>query len=43
MNEMVNKFLLAEETFTHEIHLSQLGFTYRARGHLLQTKKEYKN
>ena len=30
MNEIVNKFLLAGDKFMPEIHLKQLGFTYRA-------------
>ena len=28
MNEIVNKFLLAGDTFMPELHLRQLGFTY---------------
>ena len=39
MNEIVSKFLLAEETFIHEIHLKQLGFTYRARGPFTTNKE----
>ena len=39
MNEVVNKFLLAEETFMHKIHLRQLGFTYRARGPFTTNKE----
>ena len=30
MNEIVNKFLLAGDTFMPETHLKQPGFTYRA-------------
>ena len=30
MNELVNKFLLAEDKFMPEIHLRQPGFTYSA-------------
>ena len=30
MKEIVNKFLLAGDTFMPEIHLKQPGFTYRA-------------
>ena len=32
MNETVNKFLLAGNTFMPEIHLRQPGFTYSACG-----------
>ena len=42
MNETVNKFLLADDKFMPEMHSEQLGFTYNA-GHLLKTKKEFKN
>ena len=28
MNEIVNKFLVADDTFMPEIHLKQPGFTY---------------
>ena len=34
MNETVNKFLLAEDTFKPEKHLTQPGFTYSACGSL---------
>ena len=30
MNEIVNKFLLAEDKFMPEMHLKQPGFTYSA-------------
>ena len=30
MNEIVNKFLLAEDAFMSEMHLKQPGFTYSA-------------
>ena len=30
MNEIVNKFLLADNKFMPEIHLKQPGFTYSA-------------
>ena len=30
MNEIVNKFLLADDKFLHEMHLKQPGFTYSA-------------
>ena len=39
MNEIVNKFLLAEDRFMPEMHLKQLGFTYTKK----QTKKELKS
>ena len=32
MNEIVNKFLLARDKFTPEMHLRQPGFTYSACG-----------
>ena len=32
MNEILNKFLLAEDKFMPEIHLKQPGFTYSAFG-----------
>ena len=32
MNEIVHKFLLAEDTFMPEMHLKQPGFTYSACG-----------
>ena len=32
MNEIVNKFLLAVNKFMPEMHLTQPGFTYSARG-----------
>ena len=32
MNEIVNKFLLAGDTFMTEMHLKQPGFTYSACG-----------
>ena len=28
MNEIVNKFLLADDKFMREMHLKQTGFTY---------------
>ena len=43
MNEIVNKFLLAGDTFTPEMHLKQPRFTYSAVYHLLKIKTEYKN
>ena len=32
MNKIINKFLLAGDTFMPEIHLRQPGFTYSACG-----------
>ena len=43
MNEIVNKFLLAGDTFMPEMHLKQPGFTYSASGPLLKIKKKFKN
>ena len=40
MNEIVNKFLLAGDTFMPEMHLRQSGFTYSACG--TSTKKKNK-
>ena len=39
MNELVNKFLLARDTFMPEIHLRQLGFTYSAYGSFARNKE----
>ena len=39
MNEIVNKFLLAGDTFMPEIHLKQPGFTYSACGPFAKNKK----
>ena len=38
MNEIVNKFLLAGDTFMPKMHLKQLGFTYRAYGPFTKNK-----
>ena len=43
MNELVNKFLLAEDKSKHEINLRQPGFKYSACGPFTKKKKEYKN
>ena len=43
MNEIVNKFILAGEKFTPEMHLKQPRFTYSACGPLLKTKIELKS
>ena len=42
MNEIVNKFLLARDKFTPEMHLKQTGFTYSACGPFTKNK-EFKN
>ena len=39
MNEIVNKFLLAGNKFMPEMHLKELGFTYRACGSFTKNKK----
>ena len=39
MNEIVNKFLLACDTFMPEIHLKQPGFTYSACGPFTKNKE----
>ena len=39
MNEIVNKFLLAGDTFMPKMHLKQLGFTYRAYGPFTKNKR----
>ena len=39
MNEIVNKFLLAEEKFMPEMHLKQSGFTYSACGPFIKDKE----
>ena len=39
MNEIVNKFLLAEDKFMPEMHLKQPGFTYSACGSFTKNKK----
>ena len=40
MNEIVNKFLLAGDTFMPEMHLRQSGFTYSACGTSTKKKKK---
>ena len=40
MNEIVNKFLLAGDKFTPEMHLKQPGFTYNACDPFTKTKKK---
>ena len=39
MNEIVNKFLLTGDEFMPEMHLKQLGFTYRACGPFTKNKE----
>ena len=39
MNEIVNKFLLAGDKFTPEMHLKQPGFTYSACGPFSKNKE----
>ena len=39
MNEIVNKFLLAGDKFTPEMHLKQPGFTYSACGPLTKHRE----
>ena len=43
MNEIVNKLLLAGDTFMLEIHLKQPRFTYRASGTFNKKKERIKN
>ena len=38
MNDIVNKFLLADDKFMPEMHLKQPGFTYSACGPFTKTK-----
>ena len=39
MNEIVNKFLLAGDKFTPEMHLKQPRFTYSACGSFTKNKE----
>ena len=39
VNEIVNKFLLAGNTFMQEMHLKQPGFTYCACGPFTKNKR----
>ena len=43
MNEIVNKFLLAGDTFMPEMHLKQPGFTYSACGTFTKNKERVQN
>ena len=40
MNEVVYKFLLADDKFMPEMHLTQLGFTYSACGPFTKNKEK---
>ena len=42
MNEIVNKFLLAGDTFMPEMHLKQPGFTYNVCGSFTKNKERIK-
>ena len=42
MNVLVNKFLLARDKFTPEMHLRQPGFTYSAGGPFTKNKERIK-
>ena len=39
MNDIINKFLLAQDKFMSELHLKQPGFTYSAGGPFTKTKE----
>ena len=43
MDERVNKFLLVGDKFMPEMHLKQPDLLTLLVGHLLKTKKEFKN
>ena len=43
MNEIVNRFLLAEDKFMPEMLLRQLNLLMVIVAHLLKTKKKFKN
>ena len=42
MNEIVNKFLLQEDTFMPEMHLKRPAFTYGACGPFTKNKERIK-
>ena len=42
MNETINKFVLAGETFMPQMHLKQPGFTYSAYGPFTKNKEKTK-
>ena len=39
MDEIVNRFLLAKDTFMHDMHLKQPGFTYSTYGPFTKNKE----
>ena len=43
MNEIVNKFLIADDKFTPEMHLKQPGFTYSGCGPFTKTKERFES
>ena len=43
MNDIINKFLLAGETFMPEMHLEQPQFTYSACGPFTKNKEKSKS
>ena len=43
MNDIINKFLLAEDKFMPEMHLRQPGFTYSASACVYKKQKELKS
>ena len=43
MNDIINKFLLAGDKVTPEMHFKQPGFTYSACGPFKKIKKELKS
>ena len=43
MNDIINKFLLAGDTFMPGMHLKEPGLTYSACGPFTKVKKEYKS
>ena len=43
MNDIGNKFLLADDKFMYEMHLKQPRFTYSACGPFTNIKKELKS
>ena len=42
VNDIGNKFLLAEDKFLPEMHLKKLGFTYRVCGTFTKNKERIK-
>ena len=43
MKEVIDKFLLARDTFMPEMHLEQPGFTYSACGPFSKKKRKKSN